>query len=149
MTQLRIGVGPQSAAERGDLANALLRADWAAALEPSRLVVLDAFIYIHKDAVSQPLDRRAAADGERAQAEATRRVQAQVHRYCAANRLNGFGTFTYAGGGHGPRGLGNELADFFRQMRRELGEKVPYLWVPEWHPGGHELDDYLAVGRYL
>lgn len=94
--------------------------------------------------------RRANPDHERAQAEAGRRARAQVRRYCAANRLNRLGTLTYGGVGcHDPRGLRLDLADFFRQMRRELSERVPYLWVPEWHPGGHGLHAHFAVGRYV
>ena len=32
----------------------------------------------------------------------------------------------------------------------ELGGKpLPYLWVPEWHPGGHGLHVHFAVGRYV
>ena len=40
-------------------------------------------------------------------------------------------------------------AVFFRGLRRELGEAFPYLWVPEWHPGGHGLHVHFAVGRYV
>ncbi len=29
------------------------------------------------------------------------------------------------------------------------GEAFPYLWVPEWHPGGHGLHLHFAVGRYV
>jgi|GEM_PF-4388228 hypothetical protein len=29
------------------------------------------------------------------------------------------------------------------------GESLPYLWVPEWHPGGHGLHLHFAVGRYI
>lgn len=26
---------------------------------------------------------------------------------------------------------------------------MPYLWVPEWHPGGHGLHGHAAVARYI
>ncbi|HEY7005296.1 MAG TPA: hypothetical protein VH392_02330 [Sphingomicrobium sp.] len=29
------------------------------------------------------------------------------------------------------------------------GDAFPYLWVPEWHPGGHGLHAHFAVGRYI
>jgi hypothetical protein len=41
MTQLRIALDALSAAERRDLANALLRAAWSAALEETRILLLD------------------------------------------------------------------------------------------------------------
>ena len=27
--------------------------------------------------------------------------------------------------------------------------RLPYLWVAEWHPGGHGLHAHFAVGRYV
>ena len=46
--------------------------------------------------------------------------------------------------------LRSDLAVFFRGLRRELGGGAfPYLWVPEWHPGGHGLHAHFAVGRYI
>ena len=29
------------------------------------------------------------------------------------------------------------------------GAAFPYLWVPEWHPGGHGLHVHFLVGRYV
>jgi hypothetical protein len=74
-----------------------------------------------------------------------------VRRYCAANRLNRLGTLTYRGEGcHDARVLRQDLAGFFRELRSGLGgERLPYLWVPEWHPGGHGLHAHFAVGRYV
>jgi len=88
---------------------------------------------------------------ERAGLEAARRARGKIRRYCAANRLNRLGTLTYAGEGcHDPARLRADLAVFFRSLRRELGgEAIPYLWVPEWHPGGHGLHAHFAVGRYI
>jgi hypothetical protein len=90
-------------------------------------------------------------DPERAQAEANRRARTKVRRYCAANRLNRLGTLTYAGDGvHDPRQVRADAAAFFRQLREGLGgQPLPYVWVPEWHPGGHGLHLHFAVGRYI
>jgi hypothetical protein len=90
-------------------------------------------------------------DPDRAKAEAGRRARTKVRRYCAANRLNRLGTLTYAGAGvHDPRQVRGDAAAFFRQLREHLGEKpLPYVWVPEWHPGGHGLHLHFAVGRYI
>jgi hypothetical protein len=90
-------------------------------------------------------------DPERSALEAGRRARGQVRRYCASNRLNRLGTLTYAGEGcHDPRQLRRDVGGFFRRMRGELGgDAFPYLWVPEWHPGGHGLHVHFAVGSYL
>jgi hypothetical protein len=73
-----------------------------------------------------------------------------VRRYSAANRLNRLGTLTYAGAGnHEPAALRRDLADFFRRLRGAVGASFPYLWVPEWHPGGHGLHAHFAVGRWI
>ena len=74
-----------------------------------------------------------------------------IRRYCAANRLNRLGTLTYAGDGcHDPVAVRADTAVFFRRLRADLGgQAFPYLWVPEWHPGGHGLHLHFAVGRYV
>jgi hypothetical protein len=73
-----------------------------------------------------------------------------VRRYCAANRLNRLGTLTYAGDGqHDPMALRQDLGEFFRAIRHEVGRSLPYLWVPEWHPGGHGLHAHFAIGQYI
>jgi hypothetical protein len=82
-------------------------------------------------------------------ADAIRRARGQVRRYCAANGLNRLGTLTYAGAGnHDPAQLRADLARFFRRLRRN-GQPFPYLWVPEWHPGGHGLHAHFAVGQFI
>ena len=90
-------------------------------------------------------------DQVRALEEAARRARAKVRRYCAANRLNRLGTLTYAGEGcHDPTVVRADAAGFFKRLRSGLGgEPLPYLWVPEWHPGGHGLHLHFAVGRYV
>jgi hypothetical protein len=91
------------------------------------------------------------ADVVRSQAEAARRARAGVRRFCAANRLNRLGTLTYAGEGcFDPLQLRAHLAGFFRALRRSLGgEPLPYLWVPEWHPGGHGLHAHFALAEFV
>jgi hypothetical protein len=91
--------------------------------------------------VEAPADSRPTAE---------RRARGKVRRYCAANRLNRLGTLTYAGGGcHDPAALREDLAEFFKRLRASTGERFPYLWVPEWHSGGHGLHAHFAVGRYV
>lgn len=98
-----------------------------------------------------PLGEEPAVDADRSAAEANRRARAQIRRYCAANRLNRLGTLTYAGEGcHDPRGLRADVGAFFRALRTGLGEeRFPYLWVGQWHPGGHGLHAHFAVGRFV
>lgn len=61
------------------------------------------------------------------------------------------GTLTYAGvGNHDPDVLAEHVGEFWLGLRSGLGGKaLPYLWVPEWHPGGHGLHVHFAVGRYI
>lgn len=92
-----------------------------------------------------------AANPERSAREAAQRAASKIRRYCAHNRLNRLGTLTYAGdGNHDPAALRLDLGEFFRALRAGLGGKpLPYLWVPEWHGGGHGLHAHIAVGRYV
>jgi hypothetical protein len=84
------------------------------------------------------------------QADAIRRARGKVRRYCAANGLNRLGTLTYAGSGcHDPARLRGDVAGFFRRLRRSLDERLPYLWVPEWHKSGHGLHVHFAVGQFV
>lgn len=71
--------------------------------------------------------------------------------FCAEHRLNRLGTLTYAGDGcHDPVQLRLDVAAFFRSLREALGgEPMPYVWVSEWHPGGHGLHVHFAVGRFV
>lgn len=91
------------------------------------------------------------ADPERAAAEAIRRARAKIRRYGVANRLNRLATLTYAGEGcHDPVQLRQDVAAFFKTLRPAFeGRAFPYVWVPEWHPGGHGLHVHFIVGRYV
>jgi hypothetical protein len=88
---------------------------------------------------------------ERAAEEAARRARGKIRRYAAANRLNRLGTLTYRGEGcHDPVVLRSHLAGFFRELRDGLeAGRFAYLWVPQWHPGGHGLHAHFAVGRFV
>jgi hypothetical protein len=94
--------------------------------------------------------RRGRPDPARSQEEAGRRARSKLRRYCAANRLNRFGTLTYAQSCRDPQQLRADVGEFFRGLRRELGGgRLPYAWTSEWHPGGHGLHVHFAVGRYV
>lgn len=88
-------------------------------------------------------------DPARSAEEAARRAGTTIRRYAAANRLNRLGTLTYAESCRDQRQLRQDVGEFFRELRSEVGEPIPYLWVPEWHPGGHGLHVHFAVGRYI
>jgi hypothetical protein len=87
----------------------------------------------------------------RAAEEAGRRARGKLRRYAAANRLNRLGTLTYRGEGcHDPVRLRGDLSGFFRGLRDGLESgRFPYVWVPQWHPGGHGLHAHFAVGRFV
>lgn len=95
--------------------------------------------------------RGSAADPERSRAESARRAHGRVRRYCAANGLDRLFTLTYAGDGcHDPDRLRGDVGEFFRSLRQSEGAKTfPYLWVPEWHPGGHGLHVHFGLGQYV
>jgi hypothetical protein len=103
------------------------------------------------------------ADPERARSEAGRRARMKMRLYCVSNKLNRLGTLTYAGEGlHDPDRLRVDVAEFFKRLRAGIkvkylplahgvhpGEEFPYVWVPQWHPGGHGLHVHFAVARYI
>jgi hypothetical protein len=89
-------------------------------------------------------------NAERAAEEAGRRARAKKRSYDAAHRLNRLGTLTYRGRGcHEPLLLREHLASFFRELRGGIGGRLAYVWVPQWHPGGHGLHAHFAVGRFV
>jgi len=88
---------------------------------------------------------------QRSREEAARRARGKLRRYCAANILNRHATLTYAPPGcEDPATLRADLAAFFRELRDGLeAGPLPYVWVPEWHPGGHGFHVHVALGRYV
>jgi hypothetical protein len=92
-----------------------------------------------------------ALDPERSAHEAARRACAMVRRYAVANRLDRLATLTYAGDGQfDERSFKRDMHAFGRRLRAALGgARYPYLYVPEWHPGGHGLHAHALFGQYV
>jgi hypothetical protein len=88
---------------------------------------------------------------DRALVEGARRARSAVRRYCAAHRLDRFGTLTYRGSGCHDAGVVRlHVGAFFKQLRRGLGGgSFPYVWAPEWHASGHGLHAHFAVAQYI
>jgi hypothetical protein len=135
------------------------RAHWVLALYPD---AREASGVWQKAGRQEPVAAAAGGgDPVRAREEAARRAQVKIRRFCAANRLNRLGTLTYGGEGlHDPDRLRLDVAEFFKRLRAGIevkylparvrtGNPFPYLWVPQWHPGGHGLHVHFAVARYI
>ena len=149
-----VGEGP----DNGERATSLVVATKLGEIEEGRWVVglypdaAEAGGTFQSSAPRRSVDRGRrgeAKDPERSAAEAARRAGTCIRRYTAANRLNRLGTLTYAKSCHDQIQLREDVGEFFRNLRESLGEPFPYLWVPEWHPGGHGLHVHFAVGRYI
>jgi hypothetical protein len=125
----------------------LLRTGWVLALCPAAAEGGGCFVAKRRP----PSGGRGIPNPERSRLEAARRARGQLRRYCAANRLNRLGTLTYRGTGcHEPAQVRADLGTFFRSIRAALGgDPFPYVWVPEWHPGGHGLHAHFAVGKFI
>ena len=95
--------------------------------------------------------RAGPPNAERAAEEAARRARAKIRRYAAANRLNRLGTLTYRGEGcHDPLRCGAIWRGSSASCATgSMRARFPYLWVPQWHPGGHGLHAHFAVGRFV
>ena len=99
------------------------------------------------DEVSDRSRRRRASFGRKA--NASRRAAGRLRRYAVGNRLNRFGTLTYAVACTDPKQVSMDVGTFFRDLRNEIGRPFPYVWVREWHPGGHGLHVHFLVGRFI
>jgi len=66
-----------------------------------------------------------------------------------ANRLDRLATLTYVGIHNDPKQVSADIGAFFRELRDLLGAPFPYLWVREWHPGGHGLHVHFLVGKFI
>ena len=126
--------------------SALLRREWQLSLYPQAAEAGGCLVGVR---LGEATGRD--ADPERSRAESARRARAKIRRYSVANRLNRFATLTYAGEGcHDPVRLRQDVAAFFKGLRPALGGRAfPYVWVPEWHPGGHGLHVHFTAGRYV
>lgn len=124
---------------------------WFLTLYPTAGEAGGSFRYSGRPRKSAWVHGTPAADPVRAREEAARRARGKVRRYCTAHRLNRLATLTYRGAGcHDPHQLRRDVGLFFRALRTALGSKpFPYLWVAEWHPGGHGLHVHFGVGRYV
>lgn len=125
---------------------ALLRREWQLSLYPQAAEAGGCLVTMRSGESAGP-----RADPERAAAEAIRRARAKIRRYGVANRLNRLATLTYAGADcDDPGEPRRDVGAFFRALRPAPGgEALPYVWVPEWHPGGHGLHVHFIVGRYV
>ena len=123
---------------------------WSFSLYPAAAEGGGCFVGSHQPERSTGT-RGAAADPERAAAEAARRARATVRRYCAANGLNRLGTLTYGPPRcTDPVALRAHVAAFFRDLRDALGgDPLPYVWVPELHKDGVHFHVHFAVGRFV
>jgi hypothetical protein len=131
---------------------ALLDAPWILKLYPTALEGSAYFQsqyrprpYGRNDVSEQPLELRQ----ERSKANAARRASGRLRRYAVGNRLNRLGTLTYAVACSDPKRVSRDVGAFFRDLRREIGRPFPYVWVREWHPGGHGLHVHFLIGRYV
>ena len=87
---------------------------------------------------------------QRQREEADRRARGKLRRYAVSNRLNRLGTLTYATSCRDPLAVRRDVGLFFRKLRAGLGGRpLPYVWVPEWHPGGHGLHVHFLLGQYV
>lgn len=93
----------------------------------------------------------AGLDGSRSSVEAARRARGKVRRYVVANGCDKLVTLTYRGDGcHDPAQFVADVHEFWVELRRLSGGDVgPYLWVPEWHPGGHGLHAHAGLAKYV
>ena len=82
------------------------------------------------------------------QQRAGRRAKARLRRYCAANQINRLVTLTYAPPFCiDPKQLRADLGRFFRRLRTETGQRLPYVWVPELHKDGERFHAHVGLNR--
>ena len=93
--------------------------------------------------------RRTAVERQLVQGKCKPSGAGRLRRYAVGNRLNRFGTLTYAVACTDPKQVSRDVGVFFRDLRQEIGRPFPYVWVREWHPGGHGLHVHFLVGRFI
>ncbi len=136
----------------GRLEDRRLAAPWVLKMFPDALEASVHFEYQYRPRSrspggfgEQPLEVRE----QRSKLNAARRASSRLRRYVVANRLNRLGTLTYAAACTDPRQVSEDVGGFFRGLRSEIGRPFPYVWVREWHPGGHGLHVHFLVGRFV
>jgi hypothetical protein len=124
-----------------------LQGSWVLTLCPAAAQASGAFVSARRPASSGV--RGMAADPERSAEEAGRRASSRLQLYVVANRLNRFGTLTYAGEGcFDQRQVRDDTAVWLRRMRLVMGGNFPYAWVTEWHKT-HGLHVHFTVGQFI
>lgn len=74
------------------------------------------------------------------------RSKSAARRYAVANRLTKNWTLTFAGAGvFSRRFVVRRVNRFLTTLRHDLGERFPYLYVIELHPGGHGYHVHLLL----
>ena len=75
----------------------------------------------------------ASPDRDRNAADAARRARAKVRRYAPEPAQPPRHPDLRGRGLPRPGGIAADVGAFFRRLRRQVGEPIPYLWAPEWH----------------
>jgi hypothetical protein len=81
---------------------------------------------------------------------AERRARTMVRRYCVANKIDRLVTLTF----RPPfctdaKELIEHRKRFIRRLRHALGDKFPYVWVPELHKDGVKLHAHMGINRFV
>ena len=79
------------------------------------------------------------------------RSRTLVIEYCLEHRLGYLWTLTYKGEGqHDWAAMTADVRRFEERWQADpVTAGVPYVLVPEWHPGGHGLHLHMGVGRFI
>ena len=81
---------------------------------------------------------------------AVRRARRRLRLYAAHNGPVYLWTVTYGGDGEWDAlAARRHIRGLFRRLRELVGERFPYAWVTEWHPGGHGIHVHFAVDRFI
>lgn len=118
------------------------RSRWGLTLYPD---AGEAVISYQTDSTSAPVGTSTPEEVARA---ALCRARSTARRYCKANGLDRLWTLTFRDAQTDPARVVRYLGSFFKRLRARFG-RLPYLWVLEWHPGGHGIHVHFALGRYV
>jgi len=91
-----------------------------------------------------------AKDPERTAEVALRRARKIIRQFAKEFRLRYMWTLTYAGTGEFDiEQVRRHVERLIKALVNEQGERFPYVWVPELHPGGHGIHIHMAVPFYI